>query len=388
MINRNLFPKIIELLTYFPAVGIVGPRQVGKTTLVKQISKHLGKQTVYLDLENPRDTAKLNDSVLFFENNIDKCIIIDEIQRQKDLFPILRSMIDLNRVAARFIIIGSASPDLIRDSSESLAGRIAYSELTTFNLTELDKQTDILKHWIWGGFPDAFLAPKKEINFIWYHNFVQTYVERDLPMLGLSSHPNVLRNLWTMIASINGNILNKATLTKSLEISTPTLNKYLSFFEEAFLIRMLKPYVKNIKKRLVKSPKIFIRDSGILHYMLGINNIPELQGHFAIGNSWEGYVIEQIIQLLKPGYTSFFYRTREGAECNLVIVKGDKVFACVEIKYTSVPKLTKSLTNSVADLNCTNNYIVTSNSDSYLLRKDIRVCSLSDFLYNYLPGFN
>lgn len=388
MIKRNAFSEIIELLTFFPAVGIIGPRQVGKTTLVKQISTYLEKPTIYLDLENPRDSAKLNDPVLFFENNIDKCIIIDEIQRQKSLFPILRSMIDLRRIPARFIILGSASPELIRDSSESLAGRIAYLELSTFNFNELEEGVDVFKHWVWGGFPDAFLSPNKEINFTWYHNFVQTYVERDLPMLGLSGQPNVLRNLWTMIASINGNVFSKTTLTKSLEISAPTLNKYLSFFEAAFLIRILKPYSKNIKKRLVKSPKIFIRDSGILHYMLGINSIDDLQGHSSIGNSWEGYVIEQIVQLLKPRYTSYFYRTQEGAECDLVIVKGTEVFACIEIKYTSAPKLTKSLINSVEDLNCTHNYIITPNSDNYFLKKDIRVCSLSEFLFEYLPAFN
>ncbi len=388
MIKRNTFSEIIELLTFFPAVGIVGPRQVGKTTLVKQISKYLEKPTIYLDLENPRDIAKLNDPILFFENNIDKCVIIDEIQRQKSLFPILRAMIDLKKEPARFIILGSASPELIRDSSESLAGRIAYIELSTFNLSELDKDVNIFKHWLWGGFPDAFLSPNKQINFTWYHNFVQTYVERNLPLLGLNAHPNILRNLWTMIASINGNVFNKTTLTKSLEISTPTLNKYLSFLEEAFLIRLLKPYSKNIKKRLVKSPKIFIRDSGILHYMLGINSLEELQGHFSIGNSWEGYVIEQIIQLLKPGYSPYFYRTQEGAECDLVILKATQVFACIKIKYTSSPKLTKSLINSVADLQCTNNFIITPNSDNYFLRKDIRVCSLSEFLFRYLPTFN
>ncbi len=387
MIKRNLFPDAINLLSHFPAVGIIGPRQVGKTTLVKQISARLKKPCVYLDLENPRDIAKLNDPILFFENNIDKCIIIDEVQRDKTLFPILRSMIDQHRVAARFIILGSASPELIRDSSESLAGRIAYLELPTFNLNELGKDIEINKHWLWGGFPDAFLAPTKEINFTWYHNFVQTYVERDLPLLGLKAQPNLLRNLWTMIASINGNVFNKAMLTKSLEISVPTLNKYLSFFEEAFLIRLLKPYAKNVKKRLVKSPKIFIRDSGILHYLLNINTMNELQGNSLVGNSWEGYAIEQIVQLLKPGYTPFFYRTQEGAECDLVIVKGGDIFASIEIKYTSAPKLTKSLINSIADLNCNNNFIITPNSDNYMVRKDIRVCSLSNFLFEYLPAF-
>jgi predicted AAA+ superfamily ATPase len=385
LIDRFITPKVSELLSFFPVVGIVGPRQAGKTTLVKELSNRLEKPFIYIDLENPRDDAKLFDPVLFFENNIEKCIIIDEIQRRKDLFPILRSMVDQKKVSARFIILGSASPDLIRDSSESLAGRIAYQELSPFNYIEIEKVADNNKHWLWGGFPDALLAPDKEMNFNWYHNFVQTYIERDLPMLGLSVHPNQMRKIWSMVAGLHGSILNKSLLTKSLEISIPTLNKYLSFLEEAFIIRILQSFSMNIRKRLVKSPKIYIRDTGILHYLLNINDLEELQGHFLLGNSWEGYVIEQILQLLKPGYGSFFYRTREGAECDLVIIKGNKVSACVEIKYTSAPKLTKSLVNSINDTGSENNFIVTPNTDNFLISKNIRVCKLYDFLKKYLP---
>ena len=384
MIKRNISKNIIELLSFFPVVGIIGPRQVGKTTLAKQISSKISKECIYLDLENPRDDSKLTDPVLFFESNIDKCIIIDEIQRRKELFPILRSMIDLKREPARFIILGSASPEVIRDSSESLAGRIAYLELSPFNLTELDNDTPIFKHWLWGGFPDAFLSPNKGMNFQWYSYFIQTYIERDLPMLGLQVSPSLMRKFWLMLASFNGNVLNKSTLTKSLEISAPTLNKYLSFLEDAFLIRLLLPYSANVKKRLIKSPKVFIRDSGLLINLLNVNNQEELQGHYSVGLIWESYAIEQIVQLLQPGYTPYFYRTQDGAECDLVIEKGTEVVASVEIKYTSTPKTTKSLLNSINDLNSSKNFIVTPNSDDYLIVKGIRVCNLRDFLNDYL----
>lgn len=384
MINRNITKNTIELLSFFPVVGIIGPRQVGKTTLAKHVGSLIKKKCIYLDLENPRDNSKLTDPVLFFENNLDKCIIIDEIQRRKELFPILRSMIDLRRIPARFIILGSASPEIIRDSSESLAGRIAYLELSPFNLIELDKEPMVFKHWLWGGFPDAFLSPNKSLNFKWYSYFIQTYIERDLPMLGLQVSPVLMRRLWLMIASLNGNLLNKSTLTKSLEISAPTLNKYLSFLKQAFLIRLLLPYSVNIKKRLVKSPKIYIRDSGLLNNLLNINSLEELQGHYSVGNNWESYVVEQIVQLLNLELTPYFYRTQEGAECDLVIVKGNEVVASVEIKYTSSPKITKSLLNSIIDLKSSNNFIVTPNSDDYLITKNIRVCNLQKFLSVYL----
>ena len=383
MIERIVLDKALKLLTFFPVVGIVGPRQVGKTTLAKQISNQIGKECLYLDLENPRDDAKLTDPVLFFEYNIDKCIILDEIQRRKELFPILRSMIDLKREPARFVVLGSASPQIIRDSSESLAGRISYIELTPFNLMEIGKDESIFKHWLWGGFPDAFLAPGKDFNFEWYNSFIQTYVERDLPLLGLQASPVLMRKLWQILASFNGNVLNKSTLTKSLEISSPTLTKYLTFLEEAFIIRLLKPFYTNIKKRLVKSPKVYIRDSGLLINLLNINDSVELQGHYLVGLIWESYVLEQIIPVLKPGYSSFFYRTQDGAECDLVITKGEKVVAAVEIKYTSTPRITKSLLNSINDLNSSQNFVVTPNSDDFLLTTEIRACNLSDFLTKY-----
>ncbi|RPH32447.1 MAG: ATP-binding protein [Bacteroidales bacterium] len=384
MIKRIISDDLLSALTYFPVVGIVGPRQVGKTTLAKELLSNLNKESVYLDLENPKDFAKLNDPVLFFSRNTNKCVVLDEIQRQPQLFPILRSMIDENRIASRFIILGSASPDLIRDSSESLAGRIAYQELAPFNLLEVQGKNDIYHHWIAGGFPNAFLAPSEFIRKKWLSNFIQTYIERDLPLLGLDINRNTIRRLWTMIAHIHGNILNMSSISRSLEVSSTTLKRYLSFLENAFLIRQLYPYSSNVKKRLVKSPKIYIRDSGILHHLLSISNFDSLESNPIIGASWEGFAIEQIAQRVESDIQCFYYRTHEGAECDLVLVKSGKPIAGIEIKYTSTPKPQKGMLQSFSDLGTEFNYIVTPSTDDFLLTNQIRACSLTTFLEKYI----
>ncbi len=384
MILRFITDSLKETLSYFAITGIVGPRQVGKTTLVKHLLKHLEKEAIYLDIENPKDQAKLTDPVLFFERNQNKCVILDEIQRMPELFPILRSMVDLNKIPARFIILGSASPDLIRDSSESLAGRIAYEELTPFNITEIADKKDIFHHWFSGGFPDAFLAPTDNICRKWLSNFIQTYIERDLPMLGLDINRNVLRKFWTMIAHIHGNILNMSNIGKSLEISSTSIKKYLSFLEDAFLIRQLYPFSANVKKRLVKSPKVYIRDSGILHSLLDIPDFNSLESNPILGASWEGYVIEQVTQKLDMDTKYFFYRTQEGAECDLVLVKGGVVLMAIEIKYTSSPKSTKGMKQAFNDIDAKMNYIITPNTDDYLMNEKVRVCSLQTFIEKYI----
>lgn len=385
MILRYITESIKETLDYFPIAGIVGPRQVGKTTLAKYLINHLNKETLYIDIENPKDQAKLTDPILFFERNQNRCIILDEIQRMPELFPILRSMVDANKVPARFIILGSASPDLIRDSSESLAGRIAYEELTPFNITETAGQKDIFHHWISGGFPDAFLAPNDNIRNKWLSNFIQTYIERDLPILGLDINRNILRKFWTMIAHIHGNILNMNNLGRSLGLSSTTIKKYLAFLENAFLIRQLYPYSANVKKRLIKSPKVYIRDSGILHNLLYIPNFDSLESNPILGASWEGFVIEQIAQKINTDTQSYFYRTHEGSECDLVLTRGGKVLVAIEIKYTSSPKITKGMKNAFDDINAKNNYIISPNTDNYLIADNIRVCNLSTFMKEYLP---
>ncbi len=384
MINRLKINDLLETLSYFPVLAIVGPRQVGKTTLARYLSEKINKEIVYIDLENESDAAKLADPILFFESNESKCVILDEIQRNPELFPTLRSMIDKNRIPGRFLILGSASPHLIRNSSESLAGRIVYEELTPFNITEVNAVNSQEYHWLAGGFPDAFLAANPSARRKWLKNFIQTYVERDLPMLGLDINRIVIKKLWTMLAHLNGNLLNMATLGKSLELTSTSIKRYISFLEEAFLIRQLQPYYVNIKKRLVKSPKIYIRDSGILHHLLGIADFNALEGNPILGYSWEGYVVEQICQLLPEGYEPFFYRTHQGSELDLVLTRSGIPHFGIEIKYTSSPKVTKGLWQSIEDIGTKNNFIITPKTDDYMINRDIRVCNLQTFLGEYL----
>ena len=388
MITRTRLKEIAESLEYFPVVGIIGPRQVGKTTIAKEISKIIKKETIYIDLENPRDIAKLHDPVLYFEDNIDKCIILDEIQNTPYLFSVLRSMVDLKREPCRFIILGSAIPELIRDSAESLSGRIAYIELSPFNLTEVykPKQKIVDKLWLNGGFPDAFLMNNQKFTEQWHYNYIKTYIERDLPNLGLKTDKNILIKLLQMLSHIHGDIINYNNLSKSLGLSSNTVKKYVSFFESAFIVRLLQPFHTNMKKRIIKSPKIYIRDTGILHYLQNINDKEDLYGNPLIGNSWEGFVIEQIIEILPNKYQVYFYRTHDGSECDLVIAKSQKPVASIEIKYSSAPKLTKGILFAFDDLNSKNNFVVTPDSDDYLLKKNIRVCNVYDFLTKYLPN--
>ncbi len=388
MVSRIITTELINTIGIFPATAIVGPRQVGKTTLAKRLINILNKEGVYLDLENPRDIAKLTDPVLYFENNEHKLVVLDEIQQMPELFPILRSMIDANRVPGRFLLLGSASPDLIRESSESLAGRIAYKELAPFTVNEVSAGNQKLNtHWLRGGFPDAFLAKTDDFSFEWHSNFIKSYISRDLPMLGLNIESRTIYKLWAMVAHMHSNILNMSNLAKSLGVSSTSIKKYLGFLEGAFLIRLLPSYSTNSKKRLIKAPKVFIRDSGVYHQLININGWDELINNPVLGNSWEGYVVEQIVQNAGNKLSFNYYRTQDGAECDLVMIKAGKPVVGIEIKYTSSPKITKSMQESFNDLNTSMNYIVTPNTDDYLIKENIRVCSLAAFLKDYLPEF-
>ena len=326
----------------------------------------------------------MSEPTLYFKKNEDVCIIIDEVQRVPELFPILRSMIDQKRIPARFILTGSASPELIRDSSESLAGRIAYKELTAFNYIEIYNHELSGLHWFRGGFPPSFLAPSDRISISWINNFIQTYIERDLPLLGLRAAPTFLRNLWLMLAHIHGNVLNMELLSKSLEVTGPTIKKYIHFLSEAYLIRILHPFHINIKKRIVKSPKIYIRDTGILHQLLGITTYDMLEGHPMKGNSWEGYVIEQISLHVQNQYEMYFYRTHQGAECDLVLTIANKPEIAVEIKYTSAPRVSKGLRTSIDDLGTKKNFIICLSEEEYPIAENIIACSIDTFINKYL----
>jgi predicted AAA+ superfamily ATPase len=374
----------VEIFSYFPVTGIIGPRQSGKTTLIKMIIRKKPEQMIYLDLESPADMNKLTDPLLFLSEHSDKTVCFDEIQVMPELFSILRPVIDADRRPGRFVILGSASPHLIKDASETLAGRIAYLELSGFSLSEVGKENrDRL--WIRGGFPDAYLAPDKNLWYRWVENFVRTYIERDLPMLGLQVPPRVLRKLWSMLAHNHGNIINYSNLARSLDLTSATISRYLYFLEHAFLIRLMQPYHLNIKKRLVKSPKIYLRDTGILHYLLNITDREELEGHPVMGSSWEGFVIEQILQATGNRLEAVFYKSHQGAECDLVLLRSSRPVCAVEIKYSSAPRLTRGNKQAFGDIGAKFNFVITPRSDDYPLDRNTRVCDLWTFLTHYLP---
>ncbi len=385
MIYRTITEKLENLSRKFPVVGIIGPRQVGKTTLAKDFLKGLTKESLYLDLEKHSDFERLKDPELFLSNNREKCVVIDEIQNKPELFPLLRALIDEYRVPLRYIILGSASPELLRQSSQSLAGRIAYLELSPFNFAEINQDIELKKHHLLGGFPESILAEKEKDSWDWLENFITTYINRDLPHLGLRVNSITLRRLWEMIAWLNGNMLNYQMIGKSLDLTIPTINSYISFFESAFLVRKLQPFHYNMKKRLVKSPKIYLTDTGVLHKLLRINDYNQLLGHTSVGASWETYVINQVCSLKSNDLELYFYRTHNGAEVDLVFVKALQPIATAEIKFTSTPHPAQGLINCTEDLKTELNFIITPFSDDYMAKKNICVCSLPVFLEKYLP---
>ncbi len=381
MIKRISERKVKDLLKGFPCVAIIGPRQVGKTTLAKKIQKEY-KLSVYLDLEFQKDFIKLEDAETYlrqFENHL---VIIDEVQRKENLFPVLRALIDQKRRPGRFLILGSAGPDLLRNSAETLAGRIAYHELTPFLLPELGNRFRTEDVWMYGGFPDALMNQKYWLS--WMNNYVKTYFERDLPNLGFPADSLTGEKLWTMLAHYHGNLLNYAELGRSLELNINTIKSYIGFLRNAFLVRLIEPFHSNIKKRLVKSPKVYIRDSGIMHYLSGIENIEQLSGHPKKGASWEGFVIEQIIPLLPANRKIYFYRTHDGAELDLVITKGSRPVTSIKIKYGSDARPARGNTEAVQTLKTSHNYIIVRDDEDYLLSGSFRVCGLRIFLDKYL----
>ncbi|MBK8493061.1 MAG: ATP-binding protein [Saprospirales bacterium] len=383
MFADNYIPRIAEsdilkLASYFPAVAVVGPRQVGKTSLVHAIRSRLERQSIYLDLENPDDLAKLQNPALFLNPLADHTVILDEVQKLPSLFPILRGIIDRDRKPGRFILLGSASPDLIRDTSESLAGRIAYHELKPFFWEEVSHLTSFQTHWFRGGFPSSLLAPNSEMARLWRQNFIKTYLERDLPLLGLSADPTLTGRLWQMTAHLSGNLLNMETLSRSLGINGTTVRRYLDFFESAYLIRRLPSYSANLKKRLVKSPKIYIRDTGILHQLLGIQSTLDLAGHPIVGASWETYVVEQIAALLPDWAELFFYRTHQGTEVDIVIARAGKPELLIEVKYSTTPKPSKGFYIAQEDLQTKKGYLICPVDEGFPISDQVAVLGIQE----------
>jgi predicted AAA+ superfamily ATPase len=375
--DRQILPLFQEYLSVFPAVGLLGPRQAGKTTLVKNLK--LDRESIYIDLEKASDRAKMGDAELFLKENSDKTVILDEIQLMPELFSALRSLIDEQREPGRFILLGSASPDLIRKSADSLAGRIGYLELPPFYLGEVDKN-ELGKLWIRGGFPLSFLARSERESQLWRQNFIKTYLERDLAQIGLSTDPRLVERFWMMLANAQGGIWNGESFARALGITRPTVNRFLEYLEGSFMVRVLIPFHQNIKKRLVKSPKVFIRDAGLLHSLTGVDSMNSLRNQVLIGASWEGFVIEQITATFGSEYEYYFYRTHQGAECDLLLVKNGAVKAAIEIKNTLSPKLTKGLQISMEDTGAGEGFVICRIEESYPLSDKVRAVGLRKFL--------
>jgi uncharacterized protein len=387
MIQRNLDSIIRKLLKQYPAVAILGPRQVGKTTLAKQIASDKKNNTIYLDMEKSSDKNLLHDAHAYLELHQNKCVIIDEVQLMPELFSALRPLIDEHRKPGRFILLGSASPALVKGVSETLAGRISYKELSPIGISELPTTVTMRKHWLRGGFPDALLVRNDAVSFQWIDDFIRSFVERDMEMLfGISISNNTLQKLWTMLAHTSGNVWNAETYARSLGVTAPTVLRYLDYLEGSFMIRRLQPWFINTKKRLVKSPKVYVRDTGILHQLLNINSYDDLLSHPIVGASWEGYVIEQIAQNISPNVQLYFYRTHDGSECDLVLVKGITPIACIEIKHSNSPSLSKGYNVCIDDLNTKQNFVITPASKTAPIGNSITVCNLNDFINNYLPN--
>lgn len=385
MIRRQLTETLIKRLSHAPAVALLGSRQVGKTTLARSLE--LGKSTHYLDLERPSDQAKLADPELYLSQFGGRLVILDEVQRMPDLFPVLRSLIDERRrngeMAGQFLLLGSASPDLLQQSSETLAGRISYLELSPLQLLEI-QQTDISSalHWERGGYPDSYLAATPEQSLQWREDFITSYIERYLPMQGITASPIVLLRFCTMLAHQQGGTINLSRMAGSLGIDGKTARRYLDLLEGLYLVRSLPPWTRNAGKRLVKSAKVYWRDSGILHALAGLQNLEQVLGHPLCGPSWEGYCMEQILNILPKGATASHYRTQAGAEVDLVIEQADGEVVVVEIKRTLSPKLTPGLIESMETLGSKRGVIVIPEGEIFPLSKTISASGLRAFLEN------
>lgn len=378
-IQRDLLNYIKKYFEIFPAVAILGPRQCGKSTLVKSLEQHFDG-IIYLDMQKQSDLNKLVEPELFFETNADKIICLDEIQLVPKLFSILRSVIDANRSNGKFILLGSASQDLIQQTSESLAGRIGLLHLSPFLINELDylENYSLQKFWFRGGFPNSYLSDNDENCTIWLQNYIRTYIERDIPQLGFQIPALQLRRLLTMCAHNQGQQLNLSKLGESLGLTHPTIKRYIDLLEQTFVVRTIQPYEINIKKRLVKTPKVFVRDSGILHQLLQIANFNALLGNPVFGSSWEGIVIENIIVNLSS-WDYFFYRTATGDEIDLILKKGNQVIA-IECKASDAPKVTKGFYRALEVVKPNKTFIIAPTNATYQLSNDVTVIGLSNFL--------
>lgn len=365
---RDLAKEIGELLRHFPAVVLTGPRQCGKTTLARRLADEGQGGSLYLDLEKPADLRKLTDADAFLDGHADELVILDEVQRLPDLFPQLRGIIDRRRVAGRFLLLGSASPLLLRQSGESLAGRIAHVELTPLRVAEVGSG-ETARLWHRGGFPDSFRAASDMLSYRWRTEFIRTFLERDIPQLGFRVPAEALHRLWRMLAHHHGQVLNKSSLGQALDVAHTTVAHHLDMLTQTYMLRCLPPLLPNLKKRLVKSPKIYLRDSGLLHALLELENENDLRGHPVFGASWEGFALEQVLHA-HPGWRASHFRTASGVEMDLVLEKGRRRLA-FEFKASSSPTLSKGFHQAITDLAPEGTYVIAPVDEPYPLGKAI-----------------
>lgn len=388
MIKRLLEDKLMKALDTMPVVALLGPRQVGKTTLSLLMADKMRKPTTYLDLESDSDFIKLSDAEAFLNRFDNQLVIIDEVQRKPDLFRILRGIVDRRKRTGertgQFLLLGSASRDLLQQTSQTLAGRIRYLELTPFAVSEIldeeDKEFDEEKLWLRGGFPDSYLAPTSEESWNWRMDFISTYMERDLPLMGVGILPAQLKRFWQMLAHYNGNQVNLSEMGRSLELSHTTIKNHLDVLTDFYMVRKLQPWSGNVKKRLVKSPKIFIRDSGILHALMNVHDMNSLLAHPKMGSSWEGFVIENILNLIDSRWTYSYYRTSTQVEIDLVLHTPDSEIWAIEIKRKSAPKLGRSFFEACKDMKATHKWLIYAGNERYPLQNDVEVIGLTGFL--------
>jgi len=369
--DRQKYLKTIEMqLSAHPACALLGPRQVGKTTLAKMfLQKEKKKKTHFFDLEDPVDLARMDNPLLTLGNLVDSLIIIDEIQRRAELFPILRVLMDDTTKKQKFLILGSASRDLIRQSSETLAGRIGYMELMPFSWEEVKGEEKTL--WLRGGYPRAYLTETDEMSFLWRQSYITTFLERDIPNLGFLIPPQQMRRFWLMLAHYHGQIFNASELSKSLGISHHMVRKYLDILAGTFMIRILLPWHENLGKRQVKSPKLYFRDSGILHALLGIRTDQELSVFPKLGSFWEGFALEEIIRQEGASVEEcYFWATQAEAELDLLIMKNGKRIG-YEFKYSDAPQITPSMRIASKDLKLDHLYVIYPGAKTFPLSETI-----------------
>lgn len=384
MIQRNhVLGQVVDLLGRFPVVGIIGARQVGKTTLARQLATGDWDRVTVFDLEDPRDLARLTDPTLAIQD-LRGLVVIDEIQRKPELFPVLRVMADRPQRPARFLILGSASPNLLRQSSESLAGRISYLELGGFSPDEVGVD-HLRKLWIRGGFPRSFLAGSKRDSFEWRLEFIRTFLERDLPQLGISIPAATLRRLWTMLAHSHGQILNVSAFARSFGVADTTVRRYIDILTSTFVVRQLQPWHENLRKRQVKSPKVYLADSGLLHALLNLGDLEDVESHPQAGASWEGFAAEIVRASLGARRDEcYFWATHAGAEIDLVVIRGRSRLG-FEFKRTVAPSVSRSMHIALEDLGLERIDVIHAGDVTFPLADCIRAVPLSRVLDDLAP---